>query len=312
MITFGPVTSRRLGMSLGINNIPSVKACTYACIYCQVGPTRRMTVKRQRFYEPTVLCEETKKHLASLAPGNKPDYLTLVSNGEPTLDSQLGDAIRLLKTLGYPVAVITNGSLVSMPDVQDDLKEADWVSLKMDAVRPDVWKAINRPHGSLNMDRLKASYLQFAAEYKGVLATETMLVAGFNDKEDVLDETAAFLSQLHPAQACLSIPIRPPVSSVAKVPSEEAVIMAYQRFQAHMKNVILLNQFEGTETGFTGRVIEDVVDMCTVHPIREDTLKALLEKEKADPAIIEMLVSSRVIKAVTYQNHLFYIRSFTS
>lgn len=312
MITFGPVSSRRLGMSLGINNIPSFKVCSYACIYCQVGPTRRMTVKRQSFYDPGVLYEATKKHLASLAPDNKPDYLTLVSNGEPTLDSQLGASIRLLKTFGYPVAVISNGSLMDLSDVQNDLMEADWVSLKMDAVRPEVWKAVNRPHGSLSMDRLKASYLDFSTAFKGVLATETMLVAGFNDSEDLLDETAAFLAQLNPSQACLSIPIRPPVSSMARVPSEETVIMAYQRFQKQLKNVILLNQFEGTETGFTGRVIEDVVDMCTVHPIRKDTLKALLEKEKADPAIIEMLVSSRVIKAVVYQGHLFYIRSFTS
>ena len=142
--SFGPVPSRRLGMSMGINNIPA-KACTYACIYCQVGRTMLLTRNRCEFYEPEKIYQAVQKKVAkALESGIKTDYLTFVPDGEPTLDVNLGKTIDLLKPLGIPIAVITNSSLMWRTDVRRELAKADWVSLKMDAFEDGIWRRIIR------------------------------------------------------------------------------------------------------------------------------------------------------------------------
>jgi len=151
MIAFGPVPSRRLGRSLGINNIPP-KVCTYSCVYCQLGRTIKMQVERRAFYEPEdILRDVQDKVEKAREAGESVDYLTFVPDGEPTLDINLGREIELLRPLGIKIAVITNSSLIWREDVREALMKADWVSLKMDSVREEVWRRINRPHGSLQL-----------------------------------------------------------------------------------------------------------------------------------------------------------------
>ncbi len=108
MITFGPVPSRRLGKSLGINNIMSPKTCSYNCIYCQVGKTLRKSAKRKTFYEPETIYEEVVRHIEKLDSGNHPDYLTFVSNGEQTIEMKMGKEIRIIKKKGIKVEVRKN------------------------------------------------------------------------------------------------------------------------------------------------------------------------------------------------------------
>ena len=124
---FGPVPSRRLGRSLGINNIPP-KICSYSCVYCQLGRSLKMTSQRRAFYAPEALFAEVEQKLAALQRSHElVDYLTIVPDGEPTLDLNLGKLIKLLKTLGIRIAVITNASLLDDPGVREDLEQADWV-----------------------------------------------------------------------------------------------------------------------------------------------------------------------------------------
>lgn len=215
-----------------------------------------------------------------------------------------------MKTLDIPVAVISNGTLLNDTSVIDDLMNADWVSLKVDAVKQEIWKAVNRPYKTLDIAVIKEAYKKFAAMFKGVLATETMLVAGVNDTEESLKDNAAFIEELGPKTACISIPIRPPAVSSVKAPDEEKIISAYQIYSRSLSNVMLLNQFEGTDTGYTGNAAEDITNMCSVHPIREDTLVELLEKDKAGYGTVDMLLKSGMIKKVRYESHTFYIRSF--
>lgn len=149
MIAFGPVPSRRLGRSLGINNIPP-KACSYSCIYCQVGPTTATETERRSFYPPEEVAKAVAARVKQLeTEGACPDFLTFVPDGEPSLDENLGSAIDLIRSLALPVALITNGSLLWDATVRRDLTCADWVSVKVDTVREDVWRRINRPHPSL-------------------------------------------------------------------------------------------------------------------------------------------------------------------
>jgi len=146
MLAFGPVPSRRLGQSLGINNIPP-KSCSYSCVYCQVGPTVKTATAPRIFHDPEVLAAAVTERVQTLRNQNeKIDFLTFVPDGEPTLDVHLGDAIKLIKPLGVAVVVITNGSLLWQPEVRERLMNANWVSVKVDAVKENAWARINRPY----------------------------------------------------------------------------------------------------------------------------------------------------------------------
>jgi len=152
-ITFGPIPSRRLGRSLGINNIVAPKVCTYACVYCQVGKTAVHTMDRREFYGPEEIYTRVRNHLKRSDGEDQPDFLTFVANGEPTLDLNLGRSIHRLKTFGIPIAVITNATLLHEPDVVQALLQADWVSVKMDAADETTWRRVNLPVKELNFDR---------------------------------------------------------------------------------------------------------------------------------------------------------------
>ncbi|MDD4920952.1 MAG: radical SAM protein [Bacteroidales bacterium] len=310
MICFGPVPSRRLGKSLGINNIPSRKVCSYSCIYCQVGITKDIRTKQATFYKPNDIFVAVKKHLDLLNEKDKPDYLTFVSNGEPTLDIHLGETIGMLKVFGLPIAVITNASLLFNPNVRDALYLADWVSVKVDSNDRTIWEWINRPDSNLDFECYRESIIDFSAKYSGKLMTETMLISGVNDSQNALQQTAELLYSIQPDIAYLSIPIRPPAVSSIKIPSESAMIEAHQILSEKNIQVELLLGFEGTNTGYTGNIIDDIVDICTVHPIREDTMMELLRKDNATPDILTSLIEQKYIKAIQYNLNTFYIRRF--
>ena len=228
MIAYGPVPSRRLGRSLGINNIPP-KVCTYSCVYCQLGHTIKMQGERDEFYEPEEILQDVQGKVEEVREAGEPiDYLTFVPDGEPTLDLNLGRAIDLLKPLGIDIAVITNGSLLWREDVREALMKADWVSLKVDAVQEGVWRRVDRPHGTLQLTSIQDGMLKFAKAYTGHLVTETMLVKGVNDGLEHLEEVASFLAQLQPGVAYLAIPTRPPAETWVRSPAEEVINRAYQ------------------------------------------------------------------------------------
>ena len=312
MISFGPIPSRRLGKSLGINNISSAKKCSYSCIYCQVGITRKLSITRVNFFEPDVIFAEVQKHLNTLQEADKPDYLTFVANGEPTLDANLGKSIEKLKTFQIPIAVITNASLLNQKLVRDDLRLADWVSVKVDANNEDIWRAINRPFGSLDFKAHVEGLLNFSTEYKGKLVTETMLVQGINDSTATLKKTASLITQLKPSIAYIAIPTRPPALSWVEAPDETVINKAYQIFTEEGLNTELILGFEGTNTGFTGNAMEDIINISTVHPIREDTMLELLRKNNADPTILTTLLQGKYIQQIKYGLNTFYIRKFHS
>lgn len=310
MISFGPVPSRRLGKSLGINNIVSPKTCSYGCIYCQVGKTRIKSISRNIFYEPSVILDEVTKHLKRLNKKNYPDYLTFVSNGEPTLDKDLGKSIKLLKKTGIPVAVISNGSMLFDESVRQDLFLADWVSLKMDASDNDIWKKINRPFHKLNFEKHINNILQFAGEYEGKLNTETMIVKGMNDTVKNFSGLADMIRQINPDKAYLSIPTRPPSEKTVKQPDTEKLNLAWQIFNNMNIPAELLTGFEGTDTGYTGNIYEDILNITAVHPLREDTLTELLKKDKSDCQTVESLIKQKLIKPVIYKGKKFFIREY--
>jgi wyosine [tRNA(Phe)-imidazoG37] synthetase (radical SAM superfamily) len=309
MIIFGPIPSRRLGRSLGINNIPP-KSCSYSCVYCQVGRTTSMRVQRGIFFEPEEIVHAVQEKVAlTLEAGESMDYLTFVPDGEPTLDLNLGSEIELLRPLGIQIAVICNSSLVWREDVRNDLALADWVSLKVDSVRADAWRQVDRPHGSLRLDAILDGVRAFAEDFEGTLVTETMLVRDVNDDQAGLSELAHFLSQVQPSVAYLSIPTRPPAEAWVRAPDEATINRAYQVLADRLDGVECLIGYEGNAFAHSGDVVADLLSITAVHPMRRDAVDALLHKSNADwPVVNRLFASGQLIKTM-YEGREFYARS---
>ena len=308
MIAFGPVPSRRLGRSLGINNIPP-KVCSYSCAYCQLGRTRKMRAERQEFYGPReILGAVESKVEQAKETGEAIDYLAFVPDGEPTLDINLGGEIELLRPLGVKIAVITNSSLAWREDVREDLGRADWVSLKVDSTQDGVWRTIDRPHGGLRLTSILDGMLEFAKTYAGELVTETMLVRGVNDGADHVREVADFLSRLGPAKAYLSIPTRPPAEQWVQAPDEEAINHAYQILSERLADVEHLIGYEGNAFASTGDVEEDLLGITAVHPMREEAVAELLTRTGADWEAVRELVDTGQLLETEYEGRKFFVR----
>ncbi|MEW5932546.1 MAG: radical SAM protein [Bacillota bacterium] len=308
MLTFGPVPSRRLGRSLGINNIPP-KMCSYACVYCQLGRTPKIRADRAVLYDPARVVREVQERVArARAAGEAVDYLTFVPDGEPTLDANLGEEIERVRRLGLPVAVITNASLLWREDVRRDLLGADWVSLKVDAATGSVWRRVNRPHGELRFDLVLRGILDFAARYGGVLTTETMLVGGLNDYPEHLEAVAALLAQVCPRTAYLAVPTRPPAEKWVRAPGEDVLHVAYQILAERLGSVEFLTGYEGDAFVLTGRAEDELLSITSVHPMREDAVASVLARAGSDWSVVQKLVEEGLLVELSYGGKRFYVR----
>lgn len=305
-LAFGPVPSRRLGRSLGINNIPP-KFCTYSCVYCQLGRTLQMWAERRIFHDPALIVQAVQRKIRQ-TEGEVIDFLTFVPDGEPTLDIQLGQAIEMLRPMGISIAVITNASLIDRADVRADLSKADWVSLKIDAVTDAVWRRIDRPHGALSLPAILDGAIAFASSFSGRLVTETMLVAGVNDDPAQLTAVAAFVARLKPHTAYLAIPTRPPAEAWVWPPEEDGINRAYQIFCAQIENTEHLIGYEGNAFAFTGDVVEDLLNITAVHPMRQDAVSEFLGRAGADWSVVRMLVAQGRLVENDYAGQKFYVR----
>ncbi len=310
MITFGPIPSRRLGRSLGINNIPP-KICTYSCVYCQVGRTIQMQVHRKDYYNPEKILKDVQTKIEKVqASGDTIDYLTFVPDGEPTLDINLGQEIEMLGEFGIKIAVITNASLLWREDVRQELLNADLVSVKVDSTQEDVWRKINRPHPGLNLDCILNGILAFAKVYKGDLITETMLVKDLNDGESQVKDIARFISDIEPMNAFLAIPTRPPAVDIIRSPNEEIINRDYQIFSEYLDHVEYLIGYEGNAFTYTGDVEEDILSITAVHPMREDAIANILARSNTNREIIEKLIIEEKLIEIEYLGKRFYLRKF--
>ena len=305
---FGPVPSRRLGQSLGINNIPP-KICSYSCIYCQLGRADRMTVEREPFFEPAELYNELEERLEQTKKRSETvDFSTFVPDGEPTLDSRLGDEIELCSALPTKIAVITNSSLLGDSDVRDALKKADWVSCKVDSVTEAVWRRVDRPHKKLSLESILEGLKSFAGEYNGTLVTETMLVSGVNDMEEETEKTAEFISGIAPDVAYIGVPTRPPAVSWVTPPEEHVINRTFQIFSSTGLNTEYLLGFPVGEFGSTGSLKEDLLNITSVHPMGEDDVEGFLKRNDAEWNIVDELLEEKRLTTAEYGGKRFFMR----
>jgi wyosine [tRNA(Phe)-imidazoG37] synthetase (radical SAM superfamily) len=295
---FGPVPSRRLGQSLGIDSIP-LKTCNWNCIYCQLGRTVPLTNERREYFPREEILAEVEQALAAHKPGEI-DWVTFVGSGEPMLHTGMGWLNRKVKELTessahrLPVAVITNGALLYLPEVRDELAAADAVLPTLDAGSARLYKKINRPHPDITFERLVDGLVAFRKEYRGKLWVEVMLVRGLNDSEEALREIVAILEQVQPDEVHINLPDRPPAENWVQPPDEEGLMRALA-ILGEIAHVVHPAEGSFDLSGFESAV-DAIIGIITRHPMSEVELRNTLEKwtpGQVEQALEELSISGR-------------------
>jgi wyosine [tRNA(Phe)-imidazoG37] synthetase (radical SAM superfamily) len=216
---YGPVPSRRLGRSLGVDLIP-YKYCTFDCIYCQLGKTTNKTVTRDRYISPEEILNEIKRFLNEET--FPIDYISLSGSGEPTLNSGIREVIEGIKRITkIPVAVITNSSLIYLDEVKKDVFNADLVLPSLDAVSLNIFNKINRPNKELSLNKIIEGLIEFRKIYKGIIWLEILFCKGINDREDEISNMIEVVEKINPDKIHLNTVIRPPTEKWAKPVSHD-------------------------------------------------------------------------------------------
>ena len=302
---FGPVPSRRLGASLGID-VVRFKTCSYDCVYCQLGRTTDHCAAAAEAVSPEEVVAEVR---AKLAAGPRPDWITFSGSGEPTLYPRLGELITLLKPLGVPVAVITNGSLLWREEAAAACALADLVSPTLVAGSEDAWRRVNRPHGSIGFAQMADGLVRFRERFRGKLWLEVMLVAGLNDSEEEVRHIAELAGRIRPDRVQLNTVTRPPAEESALAVSPERLAQIAARFDPPAEIIAEFRGFAGDTRHEASE--NEVLELlrrrpCTVDDVamglglrREEALR-LLERLAAGARAVPSPVGSRIyFKAAT-------------
>lgn len=227
---FGPVPSRRLGRSLGVDVIPH-KLCNLDCVYCEVGPTDKRAMRRQEYCPADKIIAELKEVLAE---ETELDTITFSGAGEPTLNSKLGEIIRAAKSLSsVQVAVITNGTLLHLESVRKDLMEADIVLPSLDAVSARMFSLVNRPHPALQIETIIEGLKKFRKEFRGKIWLEILFVKGLNDGPEEVGRLLRVVRDIQPDKVQLNTIVRPPSNAVFEPVREQELYRLRDLFGEH-------------------------------------------------------------------------------
>lgn len=272
---FGPVPSRRLGQSLGIDPV-TLKTCNWNCVYCQLGRTIPLTNQRKEYIPTQEILTQAKQALEIHQNGGI-DWITFVGSGETMLASNVGILIKQLKQITkIPIAVITNGSLLYLPEVRQELLLADAVLPSLDAGNAKLYKKINRPHPQVTFSRLVNGLKLFRQEYHGKLWIEVMLMKDLNDSAETLTEIASHLWDIQPDEVHILLPTRPPVETWVKPADQDGIQRARDIFGSIAR---VVNTTDGVfELAENENLVDAVVDIITRHPMKETEIIEALEK----------------------------------
>lgn len=310
---FGPVPSWRLGQSLGVDPVP-LKTCNWNCVYCQLGRTKPVTMRRARYVPENAAVDEVRQALAT-DEAERIDWVTFVGSGETLLHSKIGWMLRAVKDLtDIPVAVITNGSLLFNPHVRYELAVADAVLPSLDAGNEDLYRRINRPHRAVTFERHVEGLIAFRKEYSGRLWVEIMLLRGMNDGDRELAETASVLGQIRPDEIHINGPSRSPVEPWVECPDAEAVIRATDYFES-VAPVRVVHAAEGAFKLATGEpVLDATLQLITRHPMSRAALERTLEQHAPGSAreVMKQLEQSGRAQAVVRGGTEYWVAAQTN
>lgn len=267
---YGPIASRRLGKSLGVDPIP-LKTCNWNCVYCQLGRTSPLLNERREWVPREAIVADVRQAVLSHAPGEI-DYVSFVGSGEPTLHAGLGWMVREVKTFtSIPVAVITNGSLISLPDVRDDLMAADVVMPTVSTSDELTFRRVHRPHPDLTLEGMVDGLAEFRLVFPGQIWVEVMLLRGVNDSRAALEGLAALMARIRPDQIHLTLPDRPAVEEWVEVPDDAALMRA----TAILGACATVVHPAGSVFDLSGHdsLLDAILAILERHPMSEDQVK---------------------------------------
>jgi len=297
---FGPVPSRRLGRSLGVDLVP-FKTCSYDCIYCQLGGTTNKTIQRKEWAPIDIVMDQLKEKLNS-----RPDYITLSGSGEPTLFSRLEELISRIKDItDIPVAVLTNGSLLWLPEVRKALKSADMVVPSLDAGSSQIFQYVNRPHQDITFSKMLQGLVEFRKDYNGQYWLEVFLLAGVTTPEMEINKLKTCINAICPDKVQVNTVTRPPAEGFAEpVPQKQLQTITDKLYEkaeviADYSNVHKQQEFSARR--------EDVLILLQRRPCSvEDIATGLGLHRNEAVKYVEELSSSGRIEAKPHNQQLYY------
>jgi wyosine [tRNA(Phe)-imidazoG37] synthetase (radical SAM superfamily) len=299
---FGPVPSRRLGRSLGIDLIPH-KTCTYDCLYCQVGRTTCKTIVAQPYVSVRAVAEELREKLAKDAA----DTITLAGSGEPTLHSEIHEVIEIVKGLTRTrVALLTNGSLLWKEDVRKRVLRADLIMPTLSSAFESTFQLIHRPHPDLRLDRVVEGLRLLRREYQGQLFVEVVLLAGINDTDEEVEALRAVLSQISPERIQLNTVTRPPADKRA-VSLDKKRLEDIKTFFGETAEIVAEHSRGGRREA-KDDMVSDFLDMVKRRPLTaQDAARALgLSTDKAEDLLKGLLLKGH-IKRIEQSGETYYV-----
>jgi len=308
-LIFGPVKSRRLGRSLGIELVPK-KVCTMNCIYCEVGKTTHLTLERKEYY-PWDLIE--KSILQAKKMEDTFDVLTFTGSGEPSLNIHFEKALRLAKKIiKKPIAVLTNATLLDIPSVRSALAEVDIVLPSLDAGNPETFKKINQPHPKIELKTIIENLKKLRNEMKGEMWLEILFVEGINDSEKNLRDLKSAIDYINPHKVQLNTVVRPPAFKEAKPLSFEK-LKEFAEFLGEKVEIIIekerlekvIKTFKDLEKE---KIKEMIFDYIKRRPstIEELSLAFKIEKETVEN-ILKIFISEGKVKEKLYEGKKFFV-----
>lgn len=264
---FGPVPSRRLGQSLGLDIVP-MKTCTQNCLYCQLGKDAPLTLERKVYVPTDDVLDELRRWLGE---GRTADYITLSGSGEPTLHSELGALLDAVKTLtAIPAAVITNGTLLYQPQVRRDCAKADVVLPSLDAGDEATFLRLNKPHPDLSFQTFVDGLCRFREEYSGQIWLEVFFCTGINTDDDSIQKLACLIEKIRPDKIQLNTAVRPTTHAEAlPVPPDQLERIARK---LHPKAEIIADFARHTQPLSRQASPDDILDAIRRHPCSLDDL----------------------------------------
>ena len=300
---FGPVPSRRLGLSLGVDLIP-LKTCTYDCLYCQVGRTTRQSLKIESFIPVTEILEELERKLENCSP----DAITFSGSGEPTLSSDIDRVISFVKErTDIKTVVLTNGSLLWQEDVRHRISGADIIMPTLTTAFEETFRLIHQPHMDLDLDTIVGGLKSLRRTYKGNLFLEVVFLAGFNDSEKELEGLRSVIDQISPDKIQLNTVIRPP--------SDPRAISLDTKRLEEIKNLFGEKAEIIAQTPLTNRRWEDetayatILEMAKRRPVRARDVANVCDipLEEAD-SLIKGLVVKGVLRQQEHEGEVYYMK----
>jgi len=299
---YGPVPSRRLGYSLGVDLLP-FKTCSLSCIYCQLGNSPKKTIRRINPYSEKKILEEIKEFLKT---GARVDFITFSGSGEPTLNKSIGWLIREMKKFtNIPVAVLTNSTLLSRAEVRKELAAVDVVVPSLDAATQRIFKKINRPHPSLRIEKIIEGLVKFRKEFKGQIWLEIMLVKGVNDSPAEIKKLKEAASRINPDKIQLNTVVRPPAEKTARPLTPEEMNKIKEFFGDKAEVVASFRKKEQEKAPLD--IAEAILAIVRRRPVSLEDLENSLGQTREELSLeIQKLLQQKKIKQVGHLDRDYF------